>query len=69
MRAIEASAYGPPKVLALADVPKPVPKDNQVLIKVHAATVTAGDCEMRLFEFPAFMWLPLRLALALTKPR
>jgi len=39
LRAIEASAYGPPKVLALADVPKPAPKDNQVLIKVRAATI------------------------------
>jgi len=69
LRAIEARAYGPPEVLELVDLPKPVPKSNQVLIKIHAATVTAGDCEMRRFDFPAFMWLPLRLALGLTKPR
>jgi hypothetical protein len=69
LRAIEARAYGPPEVLELVELPKPVPNDNQVLIKIHAATVTAGDCEMRRFDFPAFMWLPLRLALGITKPR
>ena len=69
MRAIEARRYGPPEVLALVDVAKPVPKDDQVLIKVRAATVTAGDCEMRRFDFPIYLRLPVRLFVGVTKPR
>jgi NADPH:quinone reductase-like Zn-dependent oxidoreductase len=56
-------------VLRLEDVEKPVPKDNEVLIKVHAATVTAGDCETRRFDMPVLFWLPIRLYMGLIKPR
>ena len=69
LRAIEARSYGPPEVLALVDVPKPTAKDNQVLIRVRAATVTAGDCELRRFDFPIYLWLPVRLFVGLTRPR
>ena len=58
LRAIEARSYGPPEVLALVDVPKPTANDNQVLIRVRAATVTVGDCELRRFDFPIYLWLP-----------
>lgn len=42
MRAVICTRYGPSDVLQLAEIAKPVPKDDQILIKVHAATVTAG---------------------------
>ena len=70
MKAVVYLKYGSPEVLHVADVEKPHPKDNELLIKVHAAEVTKADCEMRSFIFPVkWFWLPLRLALGVTKPR
>jgi NADPH:quinone reductase-like Zn-dependent oxidoreductase len=70
MRAITYSNYGSPDVLRLEDVPQPVPKDDEVLIKVRAAEATKSDCEMRSFKFSVkWFWLPLRIALGVTKPR
>lgn len=61
--------YGPPEVLELREVEAPVPQDDEVLIQVHTATVTAGDCEMRRFDLPAWIWLPVRLYMGIRKPR
>lgn len=69
MKAIVASQYGPPEVLHLQQVEKPTPKDNELLIKVHATTVTAGDRRMRSFTVPPMFWIPARLTLGLTKPK
>ncbi len=69
MKAIVWTAYGPPDVLELKDVEKPAPKDNEVLVKVHAATVTAGDCEMRSQKFPLWISLPMRMYLGIRKPK
>lgn len=68
MNAIVWTAYGPPDVLQLRTVPKPTPRDNELLIKVHAATVTMGDCEMRTLHFPLMYRLPLWLYIGLRKP-
>ena len=69
MKAIVASKYGGPEVLQLKEVQKPTPKANEILIKVHATTVTAGDFRMRSFTVPPMFWIPARIALGLTKPK
>jgi len=70
MKAIVYTKYGSPDVLEVKEVKKPTPKDDEVLIKVHASEVTKADCEMRSFIFQVkWFWLPLRVALGLTKPK
>lgn len=69
MKAIVATKYGGPEVLQLQEVQKPEPKDNEILIRVHATTVSAGDFRMRSFTVPPAFWIPARLTLGLTKPK
>lgn len=69
MKAIVATKYGGPEVLQLQDVQKPTPKAHEILIKVRATTVTAGDFRMRSFTVPPAFWIPARIALGLTKPK
>ena len=69
MKAIVCERYGSPDFLKFEEVPKPIPKPNDVLVKIHAATITAGDCEIRRFNIPILFWLPLRLVLGLNKPK
>jgi len=70
MKAITYSEYGPPNVLQIEDVPRPVPNDDEVLIRVRAAEATKADTEMRSFRFAVnWFWLPLRLAIGVRKPR
>jgi len=70
MKAIVYTKYGSPDVLLIKEVEKPTPKDNEILIQVHAAEATKGDCEMRSFNFQVkWFWLPLRIALGLIKPK
>ncbi len=69
MKAVIWTKYGPPDVLRLREIDKPVPRDNEVLIKIMATSVFAGDCELRKFDFPVSFWLPLRLMFGLLRPR
>lgn len=69
MRAAVYTRYGPPDVLHLKDVEKPAPKEHEVLVRVCATTVTAGDVRMRAFQVPRGEWLFARLYLGITGPR
>lgn len=69
MKAIICSKYGSPDTLRLIELEKPLPKRKELLIKVHASTVTAGDVRVRTFKSPALLWLPMRIVLGLSKPR
>ena len=68
MKAIVWTEYGPPDVLQLKEVEKPVPKDNEVLIKIYATTVTAGDCEQRSLKLRIWHRLPMQLFVGLKRP-
>ena len=69
MKAIIYTQYGPPEVLHPAEVERPVPRDTEVLIRVHASTVSAPDYRCRSFTVPRSFWIPARLALGILKPR
>src|SRR4030043_213465 len=69
MKAIVCTKYGPPEVLQLKEVEKPKPKDNQVLIKIYATTVSVMDSRIRGFRVPLSFWLLARIALGLRKPK
>ena len=70
MKAIVYREYGPADVLQLEEVEKPVPKENEVLIKVYAATVTSGDVNARGFTFVPKGFGPLpRLMFGIRRPR
>ena len=66
MRAAVFTRYGPPDVLEIKDVAKPVPKDNEVLVRVHATTVCAADWRIRkadpfLIRFMSGLWAPTKI--------
>jgi NADPH:quinone reductase-like Zn-dependent oxidoreductase len=68
MKAVVWTRYGPPDVLQLQEVEKPTPKEDEVLIKIHAATASTPDTEFRRLKLPLFFALFLRLYLGFIKP-
>ncbi len=69
MKAIIYGRYGPPEVLQIREVPKPVPKDNEILVRIRTTSVTIGDCRMRSFDVPRWQWLFARIYLGIRKPK
>jgi NADPH:quinone reductase-like Zn-dependent oxidoreductase len=69
MKAVVWTKYGPPDVLQLKEVEKPAPKADEILVRIYATTVTAGDCELRSLKLPVFISFPMRIWLGFRKPR
>lgn len=69
MKAVIYRKYGSPNVLKLVDIEKPQPKDNEMLVKICATTVTSGDARLRSSNFPPIAWLFVRLMFGLFKPK
>jgi NADPH:quinone reductase-like Zn-dependent oxidoreductase len=69
VKAYTYDRFGPPEVLTLKEVPTPVPGDHEVLVRIHATTVTAGDWRVRSLDVPKGFGLLSRLALGFSRPR
>ena len=77
MKAVICTKYGKPDVLQLSEVNKPKPKDNEVLVKIHATAATVSDCVIRSLQVPGghqfpikqLMQFAMRLFIGYSKPR
>ncbi len=69
MKAIVCTAYGSPEVLKLQEVDKPVPKKEEILVKIVATAVNSGDVRVRSLDVKGFMKLLMRIVLGFNKPR
>jgi len=69
MKAVVCTKYGAPEVLQLREIEKPSPKENEILVRVHATSVTAADYKVRSFDVPISFWLLARIMVGIRKPR
>jgi NADPH:quinone reductase-like Zn-dependent oxidoreductase len=69
MKAIVCTKYGPPEVLQIRQCKKPVPRKDEVLIKIHAASVTNSDIFIRSSNIPLRFLIPMRLMIGIKRPR
>ena len=69
MKAVICTNYGPPEVLQIQEVPKPLPNDNQILVKIIATAINSGDVRVRSLDVKGFMKVIMRLVLGISKPR
>ncbi len=69
MKAAVWTKYGPPGVIQLKEIAKPVPKDNEILVKIKAASLSKADCEMRDLDFAPYIKFPMRLIAGWKKPK
>jgi 2-desacetyl-2-hydroxyethyl bacteriochlorophyllide A dehydrogenase len=69
MKAIVWTYYGSSDGLQLQEIEKPSPKDDEILVKIHATSVTAGDSEMRRLKLPLMLSWPMRLYAGLIRPK
>ena len=69
MKAAICTAYGPPEVLKIKEIPKPVPRDDEILVKVRSAAVNSGDARIRGLRAPGFLKFVMRILFGFSKPR
>ena len=69
MKAVICTQYGLPEVLKIREVPKPTPKDNQILVKIVATAVNSGDVRLRSLDVKGLMKVIMRLVVGISKPR
>jgi len=69
MKAIKCTKYGSPDVLKISTSKKPIPRNNEVLIKIYAASVTNSDIFIRSSNIPLKFMIPMRLMIGIIKPR
>ncbi|NCU05767.1 MAG: NAD(P)-dependent alcohol dehydrogenase [Chitinophagaceae bacterium] len=69
MKAVICTRYGPPDVLQIQEVAKPIPNDNQILVKIIASAVNSGDVRVRSLDVKGMMKFVMRLVLGISKPR
>ncbi|MEI6452863.1 MAG: NAD(P)-dependent alcohol dehydrogenase [Actinomycetes bacterium] len=69
MKAIACTKYGPPDVLKLVEYERPVPRDDEILIKIYATSVTNSDIFIRGSQIPLRFRIPMRVMIGITRPR
>lgn len=69
MQAVTCRHYGPPRVLKIEEIAPPIPRADELLVRVRASSVTSGDVRMRAFSGAGIFWLPMRLLFGVLRPR